>query len=138
MTYNIDDAISELQELSVDTPIKPELPDDVLLDRCESNIGFKLPDDYRKFLKSASDVFVGTLSPLIVTESMDSSSDLAVVLPEARKVGVPESWLPICEDNGDYYCLEGEKVRFWSHNGYTNEEWPNLATWIKSVWIDEG
>lgn len=137
MVYSIDDAISELKSLSIDTPIKPELPDDTLLDKCEAKIGLVLPDDYRKFLKNASDVFVGVLNPLIITESMDSPSDLAVVLLEARAMGVPFSWLPICDDNGDYYCLVDEQVRFWSHNGATDEVWTDLASWIKKVWIEE-
>lgn len=137
MTYNIDDAISELKGLSIDTPMKPDLPDDALLDRYEAKLDLKFPDDYRKFLKSASNVFVGTLSPLIATESMNSPTDILIGLSEARKIGLPDSWLPICEDNGDYYCLDDDQVRFWSHNGSTNESWDNLATWIKNVWIDE-
>ena len=49
-----------------------------------------------------------------------------------------EELLPICEDNGDYYCLnQAGEVVFWSHNGATAEKWRNLADWIKQVWIEE-
>jgi hypothetical protein len=138
MAYYIDDVIKELKALSIDTPRKPKLPDDKLLDKYEAKIGFRFSDDYRKFLKQASDVFVGVLNPLIVTESGDATSELAIALSEAREMGLPNGWLPICEDNGDYYCLiENGNVCFWSHNGATDELWPDLATWIKVVWIEE-
>lgn len=50
-------------------------------------------------------------------------------------MGVPRDWLPFCEDNADYFCLVGNKVRYWSHNGVTDEQWSNLGTWIEQVWI---
>ena len=31
--------------------------------------------------------------------------------------GVPRDWLPFCDDNSDFYCLDGDRVRFWSHDG---------------------
>ena len=45
----------------------------------------------------------------------------------------------MCEDNGDFYCINrtGEVV-YWSHNGATDERWPNLATWISEAWISGG
>jgi hypothetical protein len=52
---------------------------------------------------------------------------------------VPRKLLPICEDNGDYYCMnkKGEIV-FWSADGASDEKWKDLATWIEEVWIGEG
>lgn len=63
-------------------------------------------------------------------------TDVGGVLQRAREVGVPEDWVPLCEDNGDYYCITptGEIV-YWSHNGATDEQWANLAAWISAVWI---
>jgi hypothetical protein len=139
MAYNIDNAIAELKVLSMDTPKKPKLPNDRLLDEYEKKIGLQFPKDYRKFLRQASDVFVGVLTPLIVTENGDAPGELAAVLLEAREMGLPIDWLPICDDNGDYYCLVNNgQVRFWSHDGATDESWPDLATWIKQVWIEQG
>lgn len=139
MSYNIDDAIADLKTRSANKPVKLKLPDDDLLDAYEREIGMRFPRDYRRFLKEASDVFVGVLNPLVVTEGEDVTNELAVVLSEAREIGLPDNLLPICEDNGDYYCLTSdEKVCFWSHNGVTNEVWPDLATWIRKVWIEKG
>jgi hypothetical protein len=61
--------------------------------------------------------------------------DLVTVANEAWEMGVPRGWLPFCEDNADYFCLEGNIVRYWSHNGDTDEHWPDLGTWIDQVWI---
>ena len=51
---------------------------------------------------------------------------------------LPRKFLPICEDNGDYFCMnrKGEVV-FWSHDGATDEKWKDLATWIEEAWIGE-
>jgi len=139
LTYNLDNAIAELKSLSVDTPKKPELPDGHLIHKYEEKIGFKFPDDYKRFLMEASDVCVGTLSPLIVTNDINAPGELSLALAEGREFGLPEDWLPICEDNGDYYCILADgKIRFWSHDGATDDRWPNLETWIKEVWIGNG
>lgn len=139
MTYNIDNAIEELKSLSIDTPKKPKLPDEQLICEYEQNIGFTFADDYKKFLMEASDVFVGMLNPLIMTKDGNAQGELAIALLEGRELGLPDDWLPICEDNGDYYCMLSDgRIRFWSHNGITDDSWPNLATWIKEVWIEEG
>lgn len=29
------------------------------------------------------------------------------------------------------------RVSYWSHDGATDESWPDLATWIEEVWIGE-
>jgi len=52
-------------------------------------------------------------------------------------MGVPGDWLPFCQDNADYFCLDGRIVRYWSHDGETDEQWPDLGTWISEVWIGE-
>ena len=52
-------------------------------------------------------------------------------------MGVPEDWIPICEDNSNFYCYTPDgTIRYWDHNGANDESWPNLATWIKEVWIE--
>lgn len=136
MAYTMENAIADLRAHSLDTPQKPSLPDSDLVDAYERRIGFSFPADYRQFLMEASDVFVGAITPLIITESGEGPDELSVVLQEARDVGVPAEWLPICEDNGDYYCLTKEgTIRFWSHDGTTEESWPDLAIWIRDVWI---
>ncbi len=138
MSYTINQAIEELKSLSEETPTKPELPNDSVLDEYELTINMELPSEYRLFLKEASDVFVGYINPLLISKNKDSGNELLIAIYEARKLGLPNEWLPICEDNGDYYCIDSNgAVRFWSHNGFTNESWESLAFWIRDVWIAE-
>lgn len=138
MADSIQKAINKLRSLSEETPKKLELPSDDLLDDYEKRIGIKLPSDYRTFLKEASDVFIGYLSPLVISQNEDSGNELSDAIGEAKLLGVPMEWLPICEDNGDYYCIDQNgTVQFWSHNGFTDESWESLASWIQDVWIAE-
>ena len=138
MSNDLSDTIRELKGLSEDTPIKSLPPSDALINEYEEAMDMKFTDDFKYFLKEASNVVFGFVEPLQVTENRDSRSELLNALREARIVGLPEDWLPISEDNGDYYCiLPDRSVKFWSHNGVTDESWPDLATWIKNVWIDE-
>lgn len=136
MSVTLDFVIAEIDRL--DDPAKRlPLPDDTLIQRYEAATGFTFSDDYRLFLKSVSNAFVGTLYPLILTEAMGGTHDeLLTALEAARAAGIPADWLPICHDNGDYYCLTPSgTVRFWSHNGSTSEAWPDLATWAWEVWV---
>ncbi|MFH1807025.1 MAG: SMI1/KNR4 family protein [Pseudomonadota bacterium] len=116
------------------------LPDDSLIEKYEQQTGIVFPEDYKIFLKSISNAFVGFMSPFVLNEDLSKGyGDLVLGLRDARKVGVPDDWLPICEDNGNYYCLAPDgSVQFWDHNGSSNETWPDLATWAKEVWLEGG
>ena len=138
MTYDIHCAIAELKSLSIDSLFQPQLPYEKLIDEYEYKIGFKFLEYYKTFLLEASDVCVGMKSPLVITKQDDSQGEeFAEILSEGRELGIPNEWLPICEINSGYYCiLVNGKIRFWSHNGTADETWPDLATWIKEVWIE--
>lgn len=138
MSDQLDTAIAKLKQLSNGKVTKVPLPDDYLMDSYEKESGVKFSAEHRRFLKEVGNVFYGTKDPLIVTEQRALRGELATAVVEARKLGVPHDWLPICEDNGDYYCItpSGE-IRFWSLDGLTDESWPNLAAWIEQVWIEE-
>lgn len=103
--------------------------------RVEEELGIRFHPDFRSFLLHASDVVVGTLEPDTIALP-GAHTDLKTIALAAREVGVPKDWTPVCESNGDYFCLtpNGE-VRFWSHDGVTDESWPSLSTWIDDVWL---
>lgn len=140
MAVSLQEVIDQIDLL--DDPIgrKQPLPDDALIEKYEQAIGLSFSDDYKVFLKTVSNAFVGYISPFTLNEQlMKDYGDLRVGLDEGRKIGVPRDWLPICEDNGDYYCLAPDgSVRFWDHSGSSDEIWPDLATWAKEVWLEEG
>jgi len=133
----IETVIEELRQLNEPVPQPMSLPSERDVQALESRLGITFPADYRTYLLKASDVVFGTLEPATVTEP-GRHTHLPEVIFSARECGVPESLLPFCEDNGDFYCLSRSGgVVFWSHNGPSNERWPSLAMWIARVWIEE-
>lgn len=130
-------AVEDLKALRLPLEKPQKLPQDDTLDRYEKELGIKFPPDYRFFLKEASDSIFNGRDALMVTSDMTCPWNLISVAREAWRFGVPEHWLPISADNGDYYCLtKTGEVRFWSHDGPSDEAWADLATWIRVVWID--
>lgn len=135
---NLDQVIQELRELNelVPKPMRLPTPDEVT--RAQQQLGVTFHADYRKYLLEASDIVYGTLEPCTVIPDGGHSDLIAVARNAWDKVGVPRDLIPICEGNGDYYCIETSgQIVFWSHNGVTDEKWPDLATWIKRVWIEK-
>jgi hypothetical protein len=135
----LDEVLQELRRLSEPVPRPRQLPSAADVDLVQQRLGTTFHPDYRKYLLVASDVVLGTKEPCTVAPG-GGHTDLVRVASNAwDRCGLPRTLLPVCEDNGDYYCLQpsGEVV-FWALNGPTDERWPDLATWIKKVWIDEG
>lgn len=135
---NLEDAIQELRELNEPVPKPMRLPTPAEVGIAEQTLGVSFHPDYREFLLEASDVVYGAKEPCTVTPDGGHTHLIAVATDAWEEMGVPRDLIPICEDNGDYYCMnKSGEVVFWSHDGVTGERWPNLATWIKQVWIGE-
>ncbi|WP_413208509.1 SMI1/KNR4 family protein [Rhodospirillum sp. A1_3_36] len=138
MNEKLNSILRELKSVRLNLSTPQYLPSDELIDEYESEIGIVFPEDYRSFLKEASDSMLNGKDALRLTPNRSHPRELSVALMDARQIGLPKDWLPICEDNGNYFCLTpDQKIRFWDHNGSSDESWPDLATWIKDVWIDE-
>ncbi len=135
---NINAAISELRKLNLAVSKPSRLPtlDEIIF--AENELEFTFCSDYKKFLLEASDVVFGYIEPCTIV-SENSHTNLIRVVKEAWDfMNVPKNLLPICEDNGNYYCLnEKNEVQYWSHDGFSNEKWNNLGSWIKEVWIND-
>lgn len=131
------DAIARLRALNEPVPTPMRLPGNSELETLERQTGVTFPPDLRQYLLEASDIVLGTLEPITVTDT-DNHTYFPTVLEDARDASVPDTLIPFCEDNGDYFCLDASGiVRFWSHDGPTDESWPSLAAWIEQVWIEE-
>lgn len=134
---NLDEVIRELRQLNEPVPNPLRLPTAQEADQAQRKLRMTFHPDYRKYLLEASDVVYGAIEPATVMPD-EESADLTTIAREAWEIGVPRNLLPICEDNGDYYCMnKAGEVVYWSHDGETDERWPDLATWIKEVWIEE-
>ena len=135
---SISEVLAELRDLNEPVPKPLRLPTETEVNLAENRLGRKFPDDYRRYLLEASDVVYGTLEPAIVMPDAGHLNLVEIAESAWDEMDLPRDLLPFCEDNGDYYCLTADgAVKFWSHNGTTDESWKDLATWIKEVWIEQ-
>jgi hypothetical protein len=136
---DLEEAIKTLRKLNKPVPKPMHLPTSDEVSNTQQKLGVVFHPDYYKYLLEASDVVYGILEPCTIT-LVNSYRDLVTVAQEAwDSMGVSRNLIPICEDNGDYYCMnQSGEVVFWSHEGLTDEKWPNLAAWIEDVWLAEG
>jgi hypothetical protein len=119
-----------------DNPFRP--PTNTEIDAAEARLGVVFHSDYRAFLLGGSDVGSSILEPAIILPGAGHLDLFRIADAAWRIMHVPRNLLPFVEDNGDYYCLtpRGEVV-YWSHNGETNEWWPNIAAWRQQVCIEK-
>lgn len=135
----LSEVINELRELNLPLPQPLRLPTEGEVRAAEEQLRVSLHNDYRRFLLEASDVVYGTHEPAVVTAGAGHRELIQMAEAAWDEDGVPPNLLPFCFDNGNYFCMnEAGEVIYWDHNGTTAEKWPNLATWIKQVWIEGG
>jgi len=117
-------------------PFRP--PTDAEIDVAERRLGVRFHPDYRAFLLGGSDVADSTLEPAIILPGSSHLDMFEMVDAAWNLMGVPRHLLPFAENNGDYFCLtpSGEVV-YWSHNGTTDEKWPNIAAWRQQVCVEK-
>jgi hypothetical protein len=134
---NLSEVISELRELNEPVSKPFRLPTDDEIKAAEKRLNIQFHEDYRRFLREASDVVCGVIEPAVVIPDSGCLHLVEVAEYAWDEMEVPLTLLPICEDNGDYYCLNKKgEVEFWSVDGATDKKWENLAAWIKEVWIE--
>jgi hypothetical protein len=116
-----------------------ELPEEELLVEIEEQILINLPFELREFLLKVSDVVYGRLEPVTVTDPQ-SHTYLPEVASVAWSLGVSRELVPICEDHGNYYCVEldGTVVLWESDTGEVSEEetWESVWHWVRDVWLE--
>ncbi len=132
----MEDVIEMLRERNETVPVPLELPDEDLLVEIEEELYLSLPDDYREYLLTVSDVVLGSLEPATVTDSR-SHTYLPEMAAQAWNVGLPRHYIPICEAGQGYYCIaEGGTVYFWDESGAAEEQWPSIWHWARDIWLN--
>jgi hypothetical protein len=127
------------QLLERNEPVPKPLPKPTLEDiaRVERELCIKLPSEFVALQLNAGHVVCGTHEPVTITLG-SGHTYIGGVADDAWSSGVPREFLPICEENGDYFCLTPDgKVVYWSHNGPTQEFWPSLEAWVSEVWLSD-
>lgn len=133
---NLSEAIAELRDLNEPVAKPFRLPTEAEVSAAEKRLSFKFHDDYRRFLLEASDVVVGALEPAMVTPDSGILNLCEMAEYAWDEMELPLTLLPICEEDGDYYCMNKKgEIEFWTA-GETAEKWNDLATWIEEVWIN--
>ena len=135
---HLDRMIAYLRKRKESVPKPLTLPTEAEITAAEQETGVAFHPSFRQLLLSAGDVAFSTIELVNVTYP-DSHSYFPRVLSSARRWGMPNDLIPICENSdGDYFCMKANGgLEYWSHNDETDEAWPDLATWIEQVWIGE-
>jgi hypothetical protein len=132
----MEEILELLREHNQPVPIPLELPDQDLLVEIEEELLLPIPRDLRTYLLEASDVIYGSLEPVTVADS-HAHTHLPEVAALAWSLGLPRYLLPLCEINGNYYCVEPEgEVLFWRDGDLTDESWPSVWHWVREVWLE--
>jgi hypothetical protein len=113
-------------------------PTEAEIDDAERRLEFKFHPDYREFLKSRGDVGEAALEAAVILPGSGHLDLFEIAETAWGEMELPRDLLPFIEDNGDYYCLTRDGgVKFWSHNGTTEEEWGAFGDWYKQVCLEE-
>jgi hypothetical protein len=117
-------------------PIVPlELPDDDIITEVEEMIYVQIRGDFRNYLLEASDLIVGTLEPVTVTDP-GSHTYLPDVASDAWANGLSRELLPFCKSADGYYCLDLEdEVVLWQ-DGSILGGWNSIWSWAEDVWYE--
>ncbi|UCJ17510.1 SMI1/KNR4 family protein [Pseudomonas sp. MM211] len=135
----MEEVIEQLRELNEPVPVPLELPEEELLVEIEEQILINLPFELREFLLKVSDVVYGRLEPVTATDPQ-SHTYLPEVASVAWSLGVSRELVPICEDNGNYYCVEQDgTVLLWDgeEEDLTDDSWDSVWHWVREVWLEE-
>lgn len=135
----MEEVIEQLRELNEPVPVPLELPEEELLVEIEEQILINLPFELREYLLKVSDVVYGRLEPVTVTDPQ-SHTYLPEVASVAWSLGVPRELVPICEDQGNYYCVEQDgTVLLWDgeEEDLTDDSWDSVWHWVREVWLEE-
>lgn len=117
-------------------PVPLELPEEEDLVVIEEELLLSIPRDMRQYLLEASDVVTGSLEPVTVADP-HAHTHLPEVAALAWSLGVPRHLLPLCEDNGSYYCVDPEgEVVLWGDGDLTGETWDSVWQWVRDVWLE--
>jgi hypothetical protein len=130
------EAIAQLRQCNQKVPLPLRLPTPQEIQETEHRLGLSFHPDFVYYLQHGSDCVFGTMEPVTITRP-NSHTYLETVANDAWNYAeVPKDLLPICADNGDYFCMDSSgRIVFWAHDGASKESWPDLAAWITEVWI---
>ncbi|MAN52719.1 MULTISPECIES: SMI1/KNR4 family protein [unclassified Marinimicrobium] len=132
----MEETLERLRAAHQPVPVPLELPSHEDLVDVEEEVLLPIPREMRRFLLLASDVVTGSLEPVTAADP-HAHTYLPEVAAVAWSMGLPRYLLPLCETNGNYYCVEPEgEVLFWRDGDLSDESWDDVWRWIDEVWLE--
>lgn len=135
----MEEVIEQLRELNEPVPVPLELPEEETLVEIQEQILIHLPFALREFLLQVSDVVYGRLEPVTASDP-HSHTYLPEVAATAWSLGVPREFVPLCEDQGNYYVVEEDgTVLLWEADTTEineDESWESVWHWVRDVWLE--
>lgn len=131
----MEEILDELRARSETIPVPLDLPDEDDLVVIEEQLLLSIPKDFRYYLLNASDIIYGSLEPATVVDS-NAHNYLPDMAAAAWSYGLARYFLPICETNTGYYCIDPDGlILLWEHGAIQDRQWDNLWVWIDEVWL---
>lgn len=132
----MEETLERLRAAHQPVPVPLELPTHDDLVDAEEELLLPIPREMRRFLLEASDVVTGTLEPVTAADP-NAHTYLPEVAAQAWADGLERYLLPLCEVNGNYYCVEPEgEVLYWEQGELTDQSWETVWHWIDEVWLE--
>lgn len=135
------ETLEKLKEMGAINPFSNRLPTIEDVNNLEKELNILLPNSYKTYLLDYSNISLGVYE-LLKPFRDNTYLDMVNVVESSREM-LPPNLIPFLYDNGDYFCFNLNKnapdyeIVFWSHNGQTDEKWPNFITWVEKCWIGE-
>lgn len=132
----MEDTLRRLRAAHQPIPVPLELPSHEELVDVEEELLLPIPREMRRFLMEASDIVTGSLEPVTAADP-HAHTHLSEVAATAWSRGVPRYLLPLCEVNGNYYCVDPDgEVVYWREGDLTDETWDDVWQWAREVWLE--
>lgn len=113
-----------------------DLPDHEDLVAIEEEILMPIPFEYREFLLSVSDVVYGKVEPATAADPR-SHTYLSEMTAYAWDIGLSREYLPVCEYDQGYACVDQDgQIFFWKNGELTDKQWETIWHWVRDVWVD--
>ncbi|WP_407399243.1 DUF2185 domain-containing protein, partial [Treponema sp.] len=130
-------AFSQLRKRTEEVPNPLRLPIEKEIENFEVEYKIKFPKDYRAYLLTSSDVILGCLEPGQIIDKNDENTYLGNILGIYKSFGLNSEYIPICNDNDSFYCIDKDSRIHLMDPDSNNDSvvYEDLADWILNCWV---
>lgn len=128
--------IQDLKDYSEKTLFPQEPPSEEDIVEVAEQLFLPIPGEYRTFLLEASNLVLGKMEPTTASDP-HAHTYIPEVAANAWDIGLPRDVFPICEHQGEFYCINPTGgIQLWGDGAYKEgKEWEDVWDWAKNVWL---